>query len=509
MEQNPAYYLLELIKNILFILQGIFLLIFSHLLAKIEEMKKAQLFFTSILVPLDFLMIIGAGLLSYYLRTSSWIVQYRPVLFELNLPFNRYFILIVFVSVFMLLIFALIGLYKIKSIRSFLDDFPKILIGVSAGVMSIVMFVFLRQELFDSRFLVIMSWFLAIFFVALGRFLHIRFQYFLMGKYRFGSNKVLIIGKDVISKQIIKNIKENPSLGYIIIDNLIDIDIKKISDSKIDEVILADPNCSKDKFLELTNFCDEKHIVFKFVPNLYQSLTTNSAVGRLGTVPLIEIKRVALDGWWRIIKRLFDLFFSILFLIIFSFFNLLIYILIKIDSPGPVIYKDYRYGYKKKKFIFYKFRYMKVDLCDGELGTEQGNRILKELENDQDNNIRKQGPLHKIKNDPRVTKLGKFLKKYSIDELPQFFNVIKGDMSLVGYRPHMSYEVEKYTKEQEKMFVAKPGITGLAQISGRSDLDFDEEVKLDIFYIENWSILLDLIIVIKTPFIIIFRKFIT
>jgi len=472
-------------------------------------MKKAELFFTSILVPLDFLMILGAGLASYYLRTSSWIAQYRPVLFELNLPFDKYFILIIFVSLFLLIIFALTGLYKIRGIRSFLNDFPKILIGVSAGVMSIVMFVFLRQELFNSRFLVIAGWFLAIFFVALGRFLHIRFQHLLMGRYGFGSSKVLVIGGDGISRQIIENIKESPSLGYVLVNNLTDIDIEKISGSEIDEVILADPNLPKDKFLELTNFCDEKHIAFKFVPNLYQSLTTNSAVGTLGTVPLIEIKRVALDGWWRIIKRLFDLFFSILFVTIFSWLYLLIYILIKINSPGPVIYKDYRYGYKKKKFIFYKFRYMKIDLCDGEFGTKQGNKILEELEKDQNNNLRKDGPLHKIKDDPRVTKLGNFLKKYSFDELPQFFNVIKGDMSLVGYRPHMSYEVEKYTKEQRKMFVAKPGITGLAQISGRSDLNFDQEVKLDLFYIENWSILLDLIIVIKTPFIILFRKFIT
>jgi len=480
-------------------------------LANIEEMKKAELFFTSILVPLDFLMIMGAGILSYYLRTNSWVVQYRPVLFDLNLPFSRYLILIVFVSLFLLIIFALMGLYKIRSVRSFLDDFPKILIGVSAGVMSIVMFVFLRQELFNSRFLVIAGWFLAIFLVALGRFLHIRFQYLLMGRYNLGSNKVLIIGKDGISQQLIRNIKESPSLGYVFVGNLTELDIKMISkrvfDSKIDEIILADPNWPKDKFQELTSFCDQKHIVFKFVPNLYQSLTTNSTVGMLGTVPLVEIKRVALDGWWRIIKRLFDLFFSISFVIVFSWLYLLIYILVKIDSPGPAIYKDYRYGYKKKKFIFYKFRYMKVDLCDGEFGTKEGNKMLKELEKDRDNNLRKDGPLHKIKDDPRVTKLGGFLKKYSFDELPQFFNVIKGDMSIVGYRPHMTYEVKKYTREQQKMFVAKPGVTGLAQISGRSDLNFDQEVKLDLFYIENWSILLDLIIVIKTPFIILFRKF--
>jgi len=488
-------------------------LIFTHLLANIEEMKKAELFFTSILVPLDFLMLLIAGVFSYHLRVHPLVTHYRPAIFIFNLTLERYMVIVFFVSIFLLIVFALVGLYKMKSVRSFLEDSYKILIGVSAGIMAVVFYIFLSQELFDSRFLVIAGWFLAIFFVALGRFLHIRFQYLLMKKFKVGLQNVLIIGKDGISKKLIKSIRDNPGLGYRAINNLEKLDIseikKKVSKYKISEIILADPNWPKDNFLKLTSFCDENHIVFKFVPNLYQSLTTNSVVGTLGTIPLIEIKRVVLDGWWRIIKRLFDLTFSIFFVIVFSWLYLLVYILIKIDSKGPAIYKDYRYGLKKKKFVFYKFRYMKADLCDGEFGTKEGNKMLKKLEKDNENNLREGGPLHKIKDDPRVTRLGRFLKKYSFDELPQFFNVIKGDMSLVGYRPHMSYEVEQYTKEQQKMFVAKPGITGLAQISGRSDLDFDEEVKLDLFYIENWSILLDLIIVIKTPFIILFRKFTT
>ena len=473
-------------------------------------MKKSELFFTTVLVPLDFLMLFLAGLSSYFIRTHPLITQYRPVVFHLNLPIDKYLGLVIAVSLYFLIVFALVGLYKIKVRRAILDDFLKIIIGVSAGIFILVLYIFISRELFDSRFLVLAGWFFAVVFVSMGRFFIIHLQKFLIKKYHFSANHVLVIGKDNISEKIIRNIKEEPNLGYLFAGNLTDPDLEKVKEkvvnSKIDEIILANLDWPKEKIIKLTNFCEENHVVFKFVPNIFQTLTVNSSAITLGEIPLIEIKRTVLDGWGRVIKRIFDIIFSLFFIIIFSPIYILLAILIKVDSSGPVIYKDYRYGYKKKKFKFYKFRSIKADLCDGEFGTKEGNRILKELESDQEKNIRNNSPLHKIKNDPRVTKLGKFIRKYSLDELPQFFNVLKGDMSIVGYRPHMSYEVEKYNSEQRKMFCSKPGITGLAQVSGRSDIDFDEEVKLDLFYIENWSVKLDLIILFKTPFVILFKK---
>ncbi len=473
-------------------------------------MKKSELFFTSILVPLDFLMLLGAGLLSYYLRTSSWVVQRRPVLFHLNLPFNEYIALVIGVSIFMLIIFTLIGLYKIKPVRKLLEDFFKIIIGLSAGMMTLVLYIFLRQELFDSRFLLLASWLTAVIFISFGRFLIILCQRYLMKKYHFGANQILVIGRDGISQKVMLNIKNEPSLGYQLVGNLIEPDIEKIKEEvrnkDVDEIVLTDPDWSKEKVLELINFAETNHLVFKFVPNLFQTLTTNTNIEMLGQVPIIEIKKTALDGWGRIIKRLFDIIFSLFFIIIFSPVYLLIALAIKIESPGDIFYKDRRYGYRKRKFVFYKFRSMKADLCDGEFGTEEGNQILKELESDNSKNLRKGEPLHKIKGDPRITKIGEFVRKYSLDELPQFFNILKGDMSIVGYRPHMSYEVKKFNFEQQRMFYIKPGITGLAQISGRSDISFDEEVKLDVFYMENWSLTLDLIVILKTPFIILFKR---
>ena len=157
-----------------------------------------------------------------------------------------------------------------------------------------------------------------------------------------------------------------------------------------------------------------------------------------------------------------------------------------------------------KLFPVYKFRYMKKELCT-DPHTEEGKKAL-EYENKliAENSIRK-GPLYKIKNDPRKTRVGAFIEKYSIDELPQLFNVLQGDMSLVGPRPHQKREIEKYNEYHRRLLTIKPGITGMAQISGRSDLQFEDEYKLDVFYIENWSLLLDIQICLKTV-LVLFRR---
>jgi len=178
-----------------------------------------------------------------------------------------------------------------------------------------------------------------------------------------------------------------------------------------------------------------------------------------------------------------------LVLVVSSPIFLTIAILIKIDSAGPIFVKLERIGEKGKKFTLYKFRSM----------VKNAHSLKKDLV---EFNERADGPLFKIKNDPRITRIGRFLRRMSLDELPQFFNVLKGHMSLVGPRPHEPEEVSKYERWQKKLLAIKPGITGLAQISGRSDLKFEEEAKLDIYYIENWSLKLDWQIVFKTPWVV-------
>lgn len=183
---------------------------------------------------------------------------------------------------------------------------------------------------------------------------------------------------------------------------------------------------------------------------------------------------------------------------------LIIAIAVRLDSRGPVIYRNERVGVKGN-FDVLKIRSMKEDYCTGRQFANNHSSLELQEKLIKQKSVRK-GPVYKIKDDPRVTSVGRFIRALSLDELPQFFNVLKGEMSLVGPRPHQPIEVAKYARHHKKVLTIKPGITGMAQISGRSDLDFDEEVRLDYYYIENWSILLDLKILLKTPFAVLAKR---
>jgi len=255
--------------------------------------------------------------------------------------------------------------------------------------------------------------------------------------------------------------------------------------------------------MELINFAEEYHLIFKYSPDVFGAHTTNVNVETLAGIPMVEIKRTPLDGWGKVFKRLMDIFVSLIGLALVAPLMLVIAILIKLDSPGPVIYKNTRvsrYGI----FKTYKFRSMFVEYSTGE---EYGGKKAMAYERELIAKLsERQGPLYKVLRDPRRTRVGRWLERTSLDELPQLLNVLIGNMSLVGPRPHQPREVEKYERHHKKVLEIKPGLTGLAQISGRSDLDFEEEVRLDTFYIENWSLLLDLIIILKTPLAIIKRR---
>ena len=227
------------------------------------------------------------------------------------------------------------------------------------------------------------------------------------------------------------------------------------------------------------------------------NIEVQSAVG----IPIITLKPTPLDGWGGILKRLFDIVGALFGLIIFSPIFLIIAIAIKLDSKGTIIFKYLddgsrvkRVGEKGELFNFYKFRSMYPNTH---------NLRYTELA---DQNVREGSPMVKIKDDPRITKVGKFIRKTSLDELPQLWNVLKGEMSLVGPRPHLPEEVAKYKNHHKFVLSLKPGITGLAQISGRSNLDFEKEIQLDTYYIETWSIWLDIKIIIKTFGVVLFGK---
>lgn len=460
-------------------------------------MKKSELFFSAIQVPVDFIMIVLAALTAFSVRNVPSIIELKPLLY--SFPFDAYLKIVLIVSPLFLLIYALEGLYDIRATRKFWKEALRIFGATSIGLVIIIVAIFLKREWFSSRFIILAAWLLATTYVVLARYLLQLVQKSLLRNREIGVHRVLLIGKNSKMNIISQTIKKNKNLGYKVIDQIDTAHLKVIKIIKeqqgIDEIILCEPSITDDEQEKLIDYCMIHNVVYKYIPTGLQ--TFKFEIGMLSGEPIIEVKGTPLDGWNKIAKRVFDIIASFFGIIITSPIMLLTALAIKISSAGPIIYKNERIGSDGKKFHVLKFRYMKWEHCV----TRENPKNKEALDYEKDL-IKKQsvrrGPLYKIKNDPRKTRVGSFIEKYSIDELPQLFNVLFGSMSLVGPRPHQEREIEKYMEYHRRLLTIKPGVSGMAQISGRSDLDFENEYKLDLYYIENWSMLLDIIICLKT-----------
>lgn len=450
-------------------------------------MKKSELIFSVLLLPVDFVMLAAAGISTYFLRVKI-LSNFRPVLFEFNLPFQKYLLLVFGVSLIFIIAYAVAGLYTLASTRKTITELSRVALASSAAIMAVIIYIFLRAELFNSRFLVLGAWLAAVILVSLGRLLMRYLQRYLVSRYDFGVHRVMVIGEDEISRRIVSDIKAYPAYGYRIVKHLSNPEVLEIkaavSNPGVDEVILANPNYPSDQVVELVDFCHENHIVFKFVPNIYQTLTTNFAIDAFAGAPLVELRRTALDGWGKVLKRFLDIIGSAFTLVLLMPILFLIAFTVKWQSEGPVFARLRRVS-RNREFNLIKFRSMIKN-------AEALKPYLAQF------NERQGSPLFKMKNDPRVTRVGRFLRRYRLDELPQFWNVLKGDISLVGPRPHQPDEIEKYQKHHKRVLAIKAGVTGLAQISGSSDLPFEKEVTLDTLYIENWSLAQDIRILVLT-----------
>jgi len=321
------------------------------------------------------------------------------------------------------------------------------------------------------------------------------FIYFFLRRYRilFGGNfrSVVLIGRDKNCKPLQLFFEENPDYGYKLIkifdlnhlkeDSFKDI-FSFILDSKIDEIYCSMEDLSSKQIEDFIFFADNNLKTLKFIPDQKQLLSLNEVFEYYDYIPIISQRTISLDhSLHKIIKRVFDIFFSLIIIVgILSWLTPILAIIIRLDSKGPLFFVQKRNGLNNKEFNCFKFRSMKInELADIEQVS---------------------------KNDSRITRVGKFIRKTSIDELPQFFNVLLGDMSVVGPRPHMVSHTNMYAERIDKFMVRhfiKPGITGLAQTKGfrgevESDKDIINRVKYDIFYIEKWSLFMDLKIIFNT-----------
>ncbi len=441
---------------------------------------------------LDIVALVSAFLLAYFLRFS-----FSPTAlgYGFKIPFEEYFKFLVLLVPLWVIVFAALGLYTVDFKGRFWPEFIRILFGTLVSVVLSLSIIFMAKRTDFSRLLLIYLWAVSFVLVFVERVLWRLVRIYLLGL-GFGQRRVLIIGNSKEAQRLKEVFDRFPHLGFKVMEivpkNLPQRKLRlKVEKLKIDDIVQAEKRIDRElaKFLE--ELAREKKINLHFIPDLYEISIAKVEVDSYGGVPLLSVKKTPLEGWGRILKRAFDFVVSLILLVLLSPLFLLTALAIKLDSRGPVFFRQVRVG-RDGEFVLYKFRTM-VENAEA-----LKKKLLKQSE--------RKGPLFKIKNDPRITRVGRWLRRFYIDELPQLFNVLKGEMSLVGPRPHIPEEVAQYKKHHKEVLTIKPGMTGLAQISGASDLDFEEEVRLDTYYVHNWSFWLDVIILLKTIWVAIVGK---
>ncbi len=472
-------------------------------------MKKSELFFSFTQVLADWVAIIAAAAIAYQLRHTDFIqsVIQKDGLYTFS--FEGFMVIALWFSPFVIAIFALEGLYNIRSTRKYYREIYHVCRATTIALVIVMIGFFLQREWFSSRFIIVAAWFFVVFFVVIGRLLLRSLQKSLLVEYGIGQYHVVLIGTGDKIKNLCRYIQLHPSLGYTVVahhDYLKMRSLKKIQEQKhIDEVIVHESELVDEDVKRLYDFCQSHGITYKFLPTERQAVQFHSTI--FGDEPVMVIEHTPLDGWGKIMKRLFDISVSAGLMFVTAPIVLLAALLIKIEDPhGPVFFRNQRVGENGELFDLFKIRYMRWKWCTVPENPDYEEALVYEKKLIRTHSERV-GPIYKIKNDPRRLIIGRILERLSIDEFPQFYNVLKGDMSLVGPRPHQEREVGKYAEHHKRLLTIKPGITGMAQVTGRSDLDFEDEYRLDVFYIENWSPIMDILIMLKTiPAIIKSRK---
>jgi len=466
-------------------------------------MKRSELLFNIASIPVDIISLTLAGLVSFYFRLE--ISGHIPIIFSLNL--NSYLRDLFFSVPALVLVFALSGLYNLKATRKFSSEFLRVLSAISISLLVLIITFFFNQKTFPSRLIILTAWALGILFVVIGRYILRKFQVFYLAR-GFGLHKLVIIDGPGSELSLIEEIKNNRQLGYRVVATFDEspqllAELQELYEKgEIEEILQANPRLSQEANLSLVQFARNRGLNFNFVPNLFDVQRNAVETETINGIPYILLKNTPLEGWGKVVKRIFDIIAALICLILTSPVFLAIAVLIKLDSPGRVLYAAPRVG-SEREFTFYKFRTMYSHLSVGDsYGGPEAQRLREEMKAQS----ARQGPITKFKDDPRVTRVGRFLRRTKLDEIPQFMNVLKGDMSMVGPRAHVLDEVERYREKYRRLFTIKPGVFGLAQLAQISwpDFPFEEEMRLNTFYIDNWSLWLDLEILAKSFYYLFF-----
>ena len=462
------------------------------------------------LVADGFLLVAAFGL-AYWLRYEIEIGR-NVVADSSYQPFSFFYPYIAAFVAMGLLSFHTRGMYALPRGASWFD-FMRVTVSASlVTVAALTLGALFFNPVLPSRGLFLLLWVATLAIFAVERFAFRRLRVWL---WRRGINirKAVVVGTGLAGQRIMKDIVERSDLGYRLTGYVSDVkespgghnwrvplrvrdgsmpqwlgtvkDVDRIICGRdVHEVIVALPATHHAQILNIIDSCRACGVDFKLVPDLFEMRFNEVRIDALNGVPLIGVKDVALQGFNLLVKRVLDVTLAVGSLAVAALPMLAIAVAVKLNSPGPVLFKQKRVGKGGEEFTCYKFRSMYED-------AEQRLAEIAHL-NEAD------GPIFKVKNDPRLTPVGRFLRRTSLDELPQLFNILKGEMSWVGPRPPLRREVEQYSDWHLKRLDVTPGLTGLWQVSGRSDLSFEEMVKLDIYYAENWSLAMDATIILKT-----------
>lgn len=476
-------------------------------------LKKHEITFSIIKVPLDFITIVWSFFIAKKLREITDLIPWvsLPIQTINNDALLRFAIFWGFLCI---LVFAIHWLYSIKISHSKVKEFLDTIWYSMYFFMFFSLFVYLTNGILYTeeipRLVILFTTIIGSTFIIIQRFFLNFIQWILMKKGVIKKRNILLISnkKDGKNEKIIEDIhsaKIYNILWYInasktneekleYLWGLKDF-LKLLEKWEVDEILLIESDFSKKELYEIWDESRIYWVRYRYLTNYFDITSSNTTLSLINAIPAIEIKNTTIENWWRVWKRVSDIILSIIFLLVSFPIMLITMLAIKFEEPkAPVIFKNKRVGYKGKHFHLYKFRYLKKEFCTNEWD-EKALALEEKLIKKQSN---RSGPLYKIENDPRKTRVGAFIEKYSIDELPQLINVLIWNMSLVWPRPHQPREVKKYKLYQKRVLTVKPWITWMWQINGRDKNSFDKEVKLDIFYIENWSFVLDLKILIKT-----------
>lgn len=450
-------------------------------------------FLTQIYVMTDYIIIQIAFLFAWFLR-----FQIFPEANAGALPFQTYFFWSIIYGFIAIMIGYVLGIYISKRKKKFAFEIAKVFQIHIFSMFMLLSLLFLFKVVDLSRYLLIFYFIFSIIFVVSYRLI-VKLSLRTMRRKGYNKQFILVVGAGDLGRKYYDNLMKNPNIGFQVIGFLDDFvksfdrmnrkygeilgtteDLAKVLENKlVDEVVVALPIRAHKKYREIVMACEKAGVRTSIIPDFYDILPAAPHFDSLGDIPLINVRDVPLDDAQnRMFKRMFDIIFSLFAIIITLPIMAFIVIGIKLTSSGPIIFKQERVGLNRRTFQMYKFRSMK--------------HMPESVSNTQ----------WTIENDSRRTRFGTFLRKTSLDELPQFFNVLKGEMSVVGPRPERPYFVDQFKGDIPKYMIkhhVRPGITGWAQVCGlRGDTSIKDRIVHDIFYIENWTFLFDIKIIMKT-----------